>query len=124
MNKVTLTREEAQWFSRNVLKMIALLEAQGKKDPTILERTTYRTLKACENEATAASLVEKLPLTSINVLLNRKQKLIVKELILSVNKTLTDRILPEYARRGGHEKYVEMGKEKSKRLEAMARKFR
>ncbi len=123
MNKVTLTAEEAQWFSRNVLKMITTLEAQGKNDPKILERATYKTLNSLQDTAEEAkTLVGEGFL--VELMLSRKQKLIVKELILSVNKTLTDRIIPEYKRRGGHEKYVEMGEAKSKQLAAMARKFR
>ncbi len=119
MNKVTLTAEEAQWFSRNVRKMIVVLEAQGKNDPKILERSTYKTLKSMEEIAGT------LPDTElVQLMLSRKQKLITKELIISVTKTLTDRILPEYERRGGHEKYIEMGKMKSKALAAMARKFK
>lgn len=121
MNKVTLTKEEAQWFSRNVLKMLSLLESQGQKDATILNRTTYKTLNSMK--ANAESIAE--PFTdSMHVFLTRKQKLIVRELIQSVNKTLVDRILPEYERRGGHEKYIEMGKTKSAALDKMARKFR
>lgn len=121
MNKVTLTKEEAQWFSRNVLKMISLLEAQGQRDADILRRTTYKTLSAMKAQAELAAVDEA---EKTDLILTRKQKLMVKELIQSVNKTLVERILPEYAKRGGHEKYIEMGKAKAKQLDTMARKFK
>lgn len=120
MNRVELNKEEAEWFSRNVLKMIKLLEAQEKQDPKILTRSTYRILNSLRAQAESWNKATETQ----NVFMNRKQRQIVRELILSVNKTLTDRIIPEYELRGGHEKYVVMGKDKAKKLHAMARKLR
>ncbi len=113
MNKVTLTQEEAQWFSRNVIKMANLLAAQSKNDPGILDRSTYKTLESMREKAIAIDQMGEEYVERVDVQLSRKQKLIVAELIQSVNKTLIDRILPEYERRGGHEKYIKMGQEKA-----------
>ncbi len=46
INRVALNKEEAIWFGEYTLKMITFMENAGKKDPTILSRTTYKTLDA------------------------------------------------------------------------------
>lgn len=121
MNRVSLNKDEAQWFSRNVLKMIALLESAEVKDKEILSRTTYKTLNSMREQAQAAGTEDQ---AGVELMLSRKQKQVVRELLQSVNKALVERILPEYKRRGGHEKYIEIGEAKAKQLDAMQRKFK
>ncbi len=79
--RVSLDKEEAIWFSRYVLKMIIFMETAGKRDPTILLRTTYKTLVSLREKAEIFSSTE-LPVNDAS--LNRKQKLLMKELISGV----------------------------------------
>lgn len=125
MNRVSLTKEEAAWFTRNVVKTTQLLEAAAKKDPKILERSTYKTLASILPAVVTATVAVEAKLPTVDVQLTRKQRIVVRELILSVNKTLTERVIPEYERRGdSHKDYLDKALVKADTLEKMARKFR
>lgn len=121
IDRVSLDKEEAIWFGRYVIKMIIFMENAGKKDPTILQRTTYKTLVSLKTKAELFSASE-LPVN--DAALNRKQKLLLRDLINGVHKNLIQTILPEYKRRGGHEKYITSGEERAEFLQALMRKFR
>lgn len=124
MNRVSLTKTEAEWFSRNVTKMTQLLEVSAQKDAGVLKRTTYKTLKSMLPMAAKAA-ADATPDKPTDIYLSRKQKLIIRDLVQSVNKTLVERVIPEYERRGeSHKEYFDNAKAKAEALEKMARKFR
>lgn len=125
MDRVSLTKDETEWFARNVVKMTQLLEVSATKDPKVLERSTYKTLASLvptvmKVKALVASGDEK-----VDFQCNRKQKLIIKDLIRSVVNTLKDRVIPEYVRRGdSHKDYLDNARKKCEALEKMMRKFK
>jgi hypothetical protein len=124
MNRVALTKDEAEWFSRNVVKMTQLLEATAKKkDAKILERSTYKTLASMVPHVMKAQAQLKLEAEPVELHLTRKQKLTVRELITSVNKTLKEHVIPEYTRRQDT-KALENATVKAAALDKMARKFK
>ncbi len=116
--RVSLDKEEAIWVSRYILKMIEYMQNAGKRDPKILLRTTYKTLKSLD----AAALL--FSAGGLSTPLNRKQKLLLRELIGGVHKNLTNSILPEYKRRGGHERYILAAENQKVFFEALIRKFK
>ncbi len=122
IDRISLTKKEAQWFGRYVLKMIDFMQNAGKKDPKILERTTFKVL---------ASLAEKAIIFTAadaeinNTNLSRKQKILMQDLIGGVIKNLTERVLPEYSKRGsGFEEDLVQGKLQKMFLETLSRKLR
>lgn len=122
IERVSLTQEEAQWFSRYVLKMIPFMETAGQRDPKILERTTYKTLVSMRDKATFIANTPEVPVNDIS--LSRKQKLLMQDLIGSVQRNLSERILPEYRRRGGYDKYLEAGEKQIEFFNKLLRKLR
>lgn len=128
IDRVTLTKEEAGWFSRNVIKMKQLLEASESKNKGVTGRTTYKALASMEEKATEIkSILEAAPEDpyEIDLILSRKQKMVIKELVSSVHKTLTTRVIPEYERRGeSHKDYLTNAKDKAVKLETLMRKFK
>lgn len=122
MNRVQFTKDEAGWFSRNVLKMKQLMEVAASKDAKILDRTTYKALASMTEQAEIAG---KADTEVIDVMLNRKQKLVLKELVQSVRNTLVSKVIPEYERRGiDHSVYLERAKIKSEQLGTIIRKLK
>lgn len=122
MDRVRFTKEEVQWFARNIKKMTELLETASRKDKGILERSTYKSLLAMVPKADQA-LTENQEETDI--MLTRKQRLVLRELISSVGKTLTERVIPEYQRRGeSHKEYLTNAQNKAEKLSKMVRKLR
>lgn len=129
MNRVVLNKEEAGWYSRNVLKTILLLEESERRNAGVRERTTYKLLTKMKPQAEQLSEVLKAfgdePF-ELEVYLERKEKLLVKGLLETMIKNLKDRIIPEYERRGDKldPKYLNNAKNKTKMLEKMQRKFK
>lgn len=125
MDRVSLTKDEAEWFFRNVVKMTQLLEATVTKDPKVLERSTYKTLASLVPVITKAKALVAAKIEPVEVQVNRKQRLIIKDLIGSVVRNLNDRVIPEYERRGdSHKDYLDNAKNKSEALGKMMRKFK
>ena len=103
MDRIVLTKEEAAWFSRNLIKTKTILEAAGRKDPEALERQTYKTIVKLQKEAqeiayTLSQLGDE-PF-EFEMILPRKLRSVVGRMIEATIKTLTDVVIPEYARRG------------------------
>lgn len=128
MNRVSLSKAEARWFSKNVLSTLRILEAASKKDPEILNRTTYKTLNSLRDRATEMqTILTQLSDDSyeVDLILGRKHKLIIGEMIAKTIKSLTEVILPEYTRRGEkYDSYRLDTEEKIKLLKTFIRKFR
>ncbi len=122
MNRVSLNKHEAEWFSRNVFKMTQLLEVSARKDAGVLGRATYKTLKSMLPIAEKATKTES---EQVDVMLTRKQKLILRDLIGSVNKTLIEKVIPEYKRRGeSHSGYLLNAEKKAEALKIFERKLK
>lgn len=131
VERVSFTQEEAQWFARNVVRAKRLLEVSSRKDKGVLERTTYKSLAAMARKAEAVATTET---EIVDVLLPRKQKIVLRDLIGSVLKTLITHVIPEYERRTteasdadavlDYPGYLEKAKSKAIRLEKMARKLK
>lgn len=122
MDRVSLTKYEAEWIFRNVLKMTKLMETAATKDPKVLVRTTYKTLKSIIPKiGTSVEVSEE----ATDIILNRKQRLVLRDLVQSVHKTLTERVIPEYERRGAsHKEYLDSAHTKATILHTMARKLK
>ncbi len=121
IDRVSLSKEEATWLSRYVLKMIIFMENAGKKDPKILERTTYKVLYSLKGKAEMLAVLES---DVYDASLNRKQKILMQDLIGGVKKNLTGVIIPEYERRGGHEKALLAAKAQLIFFDTLMRKLR
>lgn len=97
-----LTRAEAQWLSRNIVKTKVILEAAARKDPETLERKTYRTVAALE--ADANRVIQELQDDSRQAfelkLEKESLKKVLKMMVEATIKSLETVIIPEYARRG------------------------
>lgn len=131
IDRIDLTPAEAAWFSRNVLAMLKNLEAAAEyKDPEIIKRTTYKVLNSLrtaaeEAGAVAAALGEDQPNFMVEVTAGKKQRQIIGDLVTSAHKTLTERTIPEYERRGeGYEEYLLKAKTKAQFLRNLGRKFK
>ncbi len=125
IERISLNKVEAQWFSRNVTKTLMLMEAATSKDPNITERSTYRVLKAIEAEAQNIQLIMGMnpAADKFDFCLSRKQKKIIKTLIGNTISVLTDKIIPEYKRRELND-YLFDAETKASLLSTMLRKFR
>jgi hypothetical protein len=128
LNRIDLTPSEAAWFSRNILVMLKNMETAAKRDPAILTRTTYKALNSLrESAVTAGETVQSLGEAEdylVEVYPGRKQRIVISDLISSVHKTLLERVIPEYERRGDHQDYLEKAKAKAEFLGALRRKFK
>lgn len=123
MNRVQLNLEEAEWFSRNVKKMLQLLEMSEKKNEGVRGRSTYRTLKSMEK--VAHQIDESGAPDTIDIMLSKRQKVFTRGLIQSVLKTLTEKVIPIYESRGeSHREYLIKASIKADKLQTLARKFK
>jgi hypothetical protein len=125
-DKVILTAPEAEWLSRNIIKTKVLLEAKAKKDAGILERKTYRTVASLIDQATDISeIVRQLGSEpyEIEFTVKRKQRGGVAAMIDLTLRSLEERILPEYKKRGLKD-YEDDVQVKIGLLKAMAKKFK
>jgi hypothetical protein len=128
MHKVVLDKEEARWFSRNLIKTKTLLEAAGKKDPAILDRTTYRTIATMEKQAgeiiSALNQLGEEPY-EFELQIGRKHRVVVGQMIDSTIKALETMIIPEYTRRGENFRGYKLEAEwKVALLKTLRRKFK
>lgn len=126
LNRVVLTRYEGEWFARNVLKTLTILEAHAKKDEKILKRTTYKVLSAVKTQAEQMEAAIKAfgdEEYELELTLNRKQKLVIRDLVSKTIVSLEGRVLPEYERRGDKDR-TEDTKYKIDLLNKMQRKFK
>lgn len=128
IQKVSLLPEQAAWFSRNVLKMLQLLENKAKKTgDKVTERTTYKVLNSLRAKAEeAGKTVEAFGLEEeyeFELFPSKKQKQVVFDLISSVHKTLTEGTIPKYETQNRTE-YLEKAKAKAEFLEELRRRFR
>jgi hypothetical protein len=124
-DRVVLDKAEADWFSRNVLKTVQLLEARAAKEPAVLERRTYRVCKSLVDQATTiADILAQLGTEPYEVELQvkAKQRQAVGSMLEMTVKSLEEKILPEYERRG-LKQYQEMTAMKVALLKTMRRKF-
>lgn len=126
MNRVVLNKEEARWFSRNVIKSLTILDAHAKKKPEVKDRTTYKLLqsvstRAKEIEAALEAFGEEPYEIEMN--LSKKQKHHIRSMLDDTHKHLTERVLAEYARRGLQE-YVKDTERKLELIQSMVRKFK
>ncbi len=129
MNRVVLNKEEAGWVSRNVPKMLQLLEASERMNKGVKERSTYRLLSQvipqAEQVRDALKAFGDEPF-EIEMYLNRKQKLLIRQLIKTTNGTLKNGVIPEYERRSDakYRPYLVNAKKKSEMLDQLEAKFR
>lgn len=126
MNRVVLSKEEGEWFARNVLKSLVILDTAATKDTKIKDRTTYKILESVKERATEMESVLKQIGSEpfeFELMLSQKQKRVIQDLIDRTRKALTERILPEYQRRGLSD-YVEDTEFKVDLLGTMRRKFK
>lgn len=81
---IALSKHEAHWLSRNVLKSLLVLAVAARKDPKIVDRTTYRVLDSCKEKAVqiedALKAFGEEPF-EIELSLSRKQKKALRELV-------------------------------------------
>lgn len=132
ISRVRLTKHEAQWFSRNVIKTIQSIEEQSKSRPELLERGGYKTLVKIRDQAVsiADELTREAPgEVTYDISLSRKQKLALRAMIETTLNVLAEKILPEYQRRSSAEpeqykQYVSDTEMKVELLKKMARKFK
>lgn len=129
INRVALTPLEANWFGRNVLSMLQLLERSEGKNPGVLERTTYKILNGLRSQAEEAQATVKAfgeeEQYEVDLTLSKKQKSVLKELVGSVQKSLVERVIPEYEKRGeSHKDYKFKATLKAEFLENLVRKFK
>lgn len=126
LDRVVLSKYEGEWFARNVLKTFALLQAHAKKNPDVEKRSTFKVLKALQ--AQAQELEKSLyaseeALNSYDIKANRKQRQVMRELILKTLTHLELHSLPEYERRNDEE-HIKTTKSKMELLNDMQRKFK
>ena len=130
MDRVTLTPSEAAWFSRNLDKMLIQMEKESRrKDAKILERKTYKVMDSMRPEIERTyKIIEAFGEDEqyvIDVMLNDKQRLLVKQLVGSVHKGLVERVIPEYKKRGeSHAEYQSNAEAKAVFLEKLWRKVK
>jgi hypothetical protein len=126
IERTVLTKDEARWLSRNISKTKTILEAVAKKDPQVLERTTYKTIKSLAPEAEQiASTLDQLgeePF-EIEIQLKVKQKRALYILIEKTLNSLENVILPKYREQNKTE-YIEDVENKLVILKSMIRKFK
>jgi hypothetical protein len=118
-DRVQFTKPEAEWLARNIKKTMTILEASAKKDPKVLERVTYKTLKNISEKAPNKALED----GGHEFIFTRKQKQSLQLLVLQTLTVLNDKIIPEYQRRGLTE-YLQDAKMKSEILSGMYRKLK
>lgn len=126
-DKVVLTKEEAGWFARNVLKIIALLEASEARNPGVKDRSTYKGLVSMQSRAEQMKNVvddlEDHPY-EIETSLVRRQRKLIADLVGSQVKILREKTIPLYERRGeSHKSYLLNAQEKLEMLSRMRKKF-
>lgn len=126
INKVVLSKSEADWFSRNVLKTKSILEARSKKEPDALKRKTYKVLASLEEQASQMSeIVKQLGAEpyEVELVVKPKQKTVIAAMIYLTIQSLEKKILPEYQKRGLQD-YIKDAEMKIDLLKAMGKKFR
>lgn len=126
IDRVVFTKDEAGWFSRNVIKMKQVMEEKSRKDPKILERTTYKLVcnmqeKAAQAGAAVAAFDEH-PF-EIEVMLSRKQKVFLKGLIETMVQGL-ENVNKKYEERGNLQDYIDRNEQKRAYLKSMIRKLK
>jgi hypothetical protein len=119
LNRVVFNKPEAEWLTRNIIRTKQILEASSQKDPKVLERVTYKTLKAISESTQHRPLED----GSHEFILTRKQKQIVSSLVFQTLMVLTEKIIPEYTRRGLTE-YLNDAKIKASILKGMCHKLK
>lgn len=126
MNKVVLNKEEARWFSRNVIKTKTLLESAAQKDPGILDRATYKLVCSIQPQAKEIeSVIEQLGEEpyELELSLTKKQKKLIVDMVEKTIAMLTERIIPVYNERGLSE-YAEDANRKVELLKNMKKRFK
>ena len=123
MNRVVLSKADGEWFYRNILKTMTVFEAASKSDPEIKKRTTYRLLKSLKPKALEVQAASEAGAESHTLMLSKKQKRGVQDMIDATFNLLSGRITTEYERRGRADKLEEI-KVKTDNLKAMSRKFK
>jgi hypothetical protein len=127
VNKVVLNKTEAGWVSRNVPKMLQLLDASERKNKGVKERKTHKILTAILPKAEKVADALKAfgdELYEIEMYLNRAERLFIREMIRKVKKGLVEGVIPEYERRGPAMKgYLISATNKADMLDKMERKF-
>lgn len=131
-DKVVLTKDEAKWFGRNVIKAVTLFHEKAQKDPKVLERSAYKVMKSMQSKAgkaiEALTAFEEHPF-EIEVYLSSKQKKHFLAIILQMNQGLQQGVIPKYKQQLGDEPeritpYLEKAEKTSEMLTNMARKFK
>ena len=121
---VTLNKDQAGWFARNVAKMKELLEKSEKRNEGVTERATYKLISAMEAEAKRVSeLLADEAVDQVMIHLTKKQKMVLREMVNRMASGL-EVVNEEYRKRGGHEEYIEKNEHKAKYLKAMSRKLK
>ncbi len=84
MDRVVLNKEEAGWFSRNVMKTIQLLEASEPKNPGVKDRSIYKGMLSMKSKAAFAADALRAfgeePF-EIEIMLGKKQRKLVADLV-------------------------------------------
>lgn len=120
IDRVVLSKEEAGWFERNVIKMIVLLEASEAKNPGVKDRSTYKGMLSMKPKAEQMRDAE----GSLEMQLSRKQRKLIADLVGSQVRILRDKTIPLYQSRGeSHKSYLTNAQEKLEMLSKMRKKF-
>lgn len=129
LNRIALNPLQAAWLSRNILKMLQLLESSERKNPGVRERKSYKTLNALRGKAEEAQAAVRAfgedEQYEIDIQISPKQRAVLKDLVGSVHKNLIERAIPEYQKRGeSHGEYLTNARAKAEFLEVLWRKFK
>lgn len=128
IDRVQFTKDEAGWFARNVARSLQILEAKALKEPKTRERTTFKVLASMAKTVTDVIDIlnqEGGAAEPIDLILKRKQKLVVRQMVSDMAKGLRAHTIPQYEKDPEKFKdYLVNAKAKAELLEAMERKLR
>lgn len=96
LNRVVFSKLEYEWLAANVSRTKVILEKASQADPKIKERVTYKILAAVESLFVIATGD---PREKFEVMLSRKQKQSLGNLVMTTMLILRDRIIPAYKER-------------------------
>ncbi len=124
LQRVRFNREEAAWYSRNVIKSKELLEEKAKRDPAIVERLTYKLVSKMQEQALKTFVALAGSAEEYDVMLKRKERMILREMVQKMHDGLKQATIPKYERDGDKAEYLARAIEKAKLLNGMARKLK
>lgn len=124
MSSVALTRPEAQWISRSVLKTLTILEAAAEKDPAMLKRRTFILLDQLRAQASQmAKDLDEGKQEGLYVTVTASQRKMLTALIDATVKSLTEVVIPVYVQKNQLD-YANATQVKIDMIQAMKRRIR